>query len=58
VAYIGHVVGRGHARGVAALGGAAPPPWTAAEVDAVVDHAVVLAGLLEGVYLAWVRRSR
>jgi uncharacterized protein (DUF2252 family) len=58
VAYIGHVVGRGHARGVAALGQAPPPPWTAAEVDAVIDHAVVLAGLLEGIYLAWVRRGR
>jgi uncharacterized protein (DUF2252 family) len=56
VAFIAHVLGAGHARGVKALGGAPPPAWTGAEVDAVVDHAVALAGLLEGVYLAWVRR--
>ena len=57
VAFIGHVLGAGHARGVAALGAPPPPPWTGAEVSTVVDHAVVLAGLLEGVYLAWVRRN-
>jgi hypothetical protein len=57
VAYVGHLLGAGHARGVAALGGAALPTWTGAEIDAVVDHAVVLAGLLEAVYLAWSRRS-
>lgn len=57
VGFIGHVLGAGHARGVAALGGAPLPAWTGAEVAAVIDHAVVLAGLLEGIYLAWVRRS-
>jgi uncharacterized protein (DUF2252 family) len=57
VTYIGHVLGAGHARGVAALGTARPAPWTGAEVSAVIDHAVELAGLLSGVYLAWSRRS-
>jgi uncharacterized protein (DUF2252 family) len=57
VAFIGHVLGAAHARGVASLGAPAPAPWTRAEVAAVIDHAVALAGLLEGVYLAWVRRS-
>jgi uncharacterized protein (DUF2252 family) len=57
VGFIGHVIGAAHARGVAALGGGPPPPWKGAEVDRVVDHAVVLAGLLEGIYLAWVRRN-
>jgi uncharacterized protein (DUF2252 family) len=56
VAFFGHVLGAGHARAVVALGGKAPAAWTGDEVGAVVDHAVVLAGLLEGVYLAWVRR--
>ncbi len=56
VAFIAHVLGKGHARGVEALRGAPPPAWTGEDVGAVVDHAVVLAGLLEGVYLAWVRR--
>ncbi len=56
VAFIGHLVGAGHARGVAALGTPPPPAWTGAEVAEVIDHAVVLAGLLEGIYLAWVRR--
>jgi uncharacterized protein (DUF2252 family) len=56
VAFIAHVLGAAHARGVAALGGAPPPAWTGADVSAVVDHAVALAGVLEGVYLAWVRR--
>jgi uncharacterized protein (DUF2252 family) len=57
VGFIGHLLGAGHARGVAALGGAPLPAWTGAEVAAVIDHAVVLAGLLEGIYLAWVRRN-
>jgi uncharacterized protein (DUF2252 family) len=57
VAFIGHVVGAGHARGVAALGGAPPRAWTGDEVGTIIDHAVVLAGMLEGVYLAWVRRN-
>jgi hypothetical protein len=57
VAYIGHVLGAGHARGVAALGTARPAPWTGAEVSAVIDHAVELAGLLTCAYLAWSRRS-
>jgi uncharacterized protein (DUF2252 family) len=57
VAFIGHLLGAAHARGMAALGGPPPPTWTGAEVDAVIDHAVVLAGLFEGVYLAWVRRN-
>ena len=57
VAFIGHLVGAAHVRGVASLGGAHPRPWTREGIDAVVDHAVVLAGALEGVYLAWVRRN-
>jgi uncharacterized protein (DUF2252 family) len=57
VTFIGDILGRAHARGVAALGGPPASPWTGAEVGAVVDHAVALAGLLEGVYLAWARRS-
>jgi uncharacterized protein (DUF2252 family) len=57
VAYIGHRVGGAHLRGVAALGGAAPRPWSAEEVTSVVDHAVVLAGMLEAIYLAYTRRN-
>lgn len=58
VQLIGHLLGAAHARGVAALGGPPPAPWTGAEVAAVADHAITLAGMLEGVSLAWVRRSR
>ena len=57
VAFIAHVVGAAHARGVAALGGPPLLRWTGEEVGQVVDHAVELAGLLEGVYLAWARRD-
>jgi uncharacterized protein (DUF2252 family) len=56
VAFIGYLLGAAHARGVASLGAATPPAWTGDDVAAVIDHAVVLAGLLEGAYLAWVRR--
>ena len=56
VAFIGHLVGAAHARGVATLGKAPAPAWTGDDVAAVTDHAVVLAGLLEAIYLAWVRR--
>ncbi len=58
VAFIAHVVGAAHARGVAALGGSPPPSWTGDEIGRIVDHAIVLAGLFEGTYLAWVRRDR
>jgi uncharacterized protein (DUF2252 family) len=57
VAWIGHVVGAAHVRGAAVLGAPTLTPWSGAEVDAVVDHAVALAGMLEGIYLAWVRRA-
>jgi uncharacterized protein (DUF2252 family) len=57
VQLIGHLLGAAHARGLAALGAPPAKPWTHDEVSALIDHAVVLAGLLEGVYLAWVRRS-
>jgi uncharacterized protein (DUF2252 family) len=58
VQQIGDLLGRAHARGLAALGAPAPGPWTAAEVAAMVDHAAALAGMMEGIYLAWVRRIR
>jgi uncharacterized protein (DUF2252 family) len=60
VAFIGHLLGTAHTRGVRALaGGKAAPftPWNGAEIGGLVDHAVTLAGVLEGVYLAWSRRS-
>jgi uncharacterized protein (DUF2252 family) len=57
VDYVGHRLGEAHARGVKALGGAPPPPWSAAEVALVVDHAVELAGMLTAIYLAYARRS-
>lgn len=56
VAFIAHTLGAAHVRGLAALGAPAPEAWTQNEVDAVIDHAVVLAGALTGVYLAWTRR--
>ena len=58
VKFIGHALGAAHARGVAALGGSAQRPWTGEEVATVVDQAITLAGMLEGVSLAWVRRNR
>lgn len=57
VAFIGHLVGEAHARGIAALGGRPPSPWTGAEVASIVDHAVVVAAMTEGAYLAWARRN-
>jgi uncharacterized protein (DUF2252 family) len=57
VSYIGHVLGESHARGVAALGGARVRPWTGGESASLIDRAVVLAGLFESIYLAWVRRD-
>jgi uncharacterized protein (DUF2252 family) len=57
VAFFAHVLGAAHARGVAALGGQLPPSWTGDDTAAVIDHAVELAGMLEGTYLAWVRRN-
>lgn len=57
VRLIGHLVGAAHARGAAALGAPAPKRWTSTEVGAVIDHAVELAGMMEAIYLAWVRRA-
>jgi len=57
IAFIAHVLGAAHARGVVALGGPPPPRWTGEEVGRIIDHAVELAGLLEGAYLAWARRA-
>jgi uncharacterized protein (DUF2252 family) len=58
VQFIGHTLGAAHARGVATLGGPRPGAWTGDEVAAVTDHAITLAGMLEGISLAWVRRNR
>jgi uncharacterized protein (DUF2252 family) len=58
VQYIAHILGAAHARGVAALGASAPPPWNAADIAAIVDHAVELAGMHQGIYLAWSARNR
>jgi uncharacterized protein (DUF2252 family) len=57
VAFIGHVLGQAHARGVTALGGRRLSSWTGAEIASIVDHAVVLSALFEGAYLAWARRN-
>ena len=49
---IGHLVGVAHARG------ALEPtvsPWSPDEVAALVDHAIEMAGILEGAYLAYSR---
>lgn len=56
VTLIGHLLGAAHAHGLAALRAPAPKPWSAADVAAILDHAVELAGMMEGAYLAWVRR--
>ena len=57
IAFIAHVLGAAHARGVVALGSPPSPRWTGEEVGLIIDHAVELAGLLEGAYLAWARRA-
>jgi uncharacterized protein (DUF2252 family) len=49
---IGHLVGVAHARGALER---PRPPWSEGEVAALVDHAVELAGILEGAYLAYSR---
>ncbi|APR85690.1 Hypothetical protein A7982_11039 [Minicystis rosea] len=57
VRQIGYILGAAHARGLAALGTTPVPKlWTGPEIGAVIDHAVEMAGLLEGVYLTWARR--
>jgi len=58
VGFIGYVLGAAHAHGLRAPPGAAPAAraWTGDEVGAVIDHAVALAGMLEAIYLAYVRR--
>jgi uncharacterized protein (DUF2252 family) len=47
--YLGALLGRVHARGVQT-----PPPssWSAADLSALVEHAIVIAGLHEAAYLA------
>jgi uncharacterized protein (DUF2252 family) len=57
VQLVGHLLGAAHAHGVAALGEPPPQPWNDREVAALVDHAIELAGMMESVYLAWVRRA-
>lgn len=49
---IGHLLGKAHARGVIAF---PPSPWTSAEVAAIVDRAIEMAAIFEGVYLAYAR---
>lgn len=56
VVLIGHLLGAAHAHGLRALGAPAAAPWGAADVAAILDHAVELAGMMEGAYLAWLRR--
>lgn len=56
VQQIGYLLGRAHERGLAMLETPTPAPWTGAEVSAMIDHAVEMAGMLESVYLAWARR--
>ncbi|MFT3767604.1 MAG: DUF2252 family protein [Minicystis sp.] len=55
VRYIGYLLGDAHATGLASLGSKVAP-WTSAEVGTIIDHAVTMAGILEGVYLAWARK--
>jgi uncharacterized protein (DUF2252 family) len=53
--YLGALLGAAHARG------ATKPPrsrWTAADLGAVRDHAIALAGMHEAVYLALCERMR
>ncbi len=57
VLHVGNLLGAAHARGVASLKLPAPEAWSGEEVGKVIDGAVVLAGLLEGVSLAHSRRS-
>ncbi len=50
---VGHLLGRAHARA------ATVPPtarWTTSDIERLVDHAVVLAGMHEAIYLAYARR--
>ena len=54
VATIGDVLGRAHARGAK---NRPATPWSATETSALIDHAVELAGIFEGVYLAYVRSA-
>lgn len=51
-ATIGHLLGRAHARGATSL---KATPWSEVEAAVVINHAVELAGIFEGVYLAYVR---
>jgi len=57
LALIGHLLGAAHLRGLGVLGAPAPRAWASAEISAVIDHAVALAGLHEAVYLAWSRKQ-
>lgn len=53
--YLGALLGSAHARG------ATKPPrsrWSAADIAAVRDHAIVLAGMHEAIYLALCERMR
>ena len=47
--YLGTLVGRAHARGATK-----PParPWTDAECETIIDHAIAVAGIHEAAYLA------
>ena len=49
---IGDLLGRAHARSAR---NRPETPWSPAETSAVIDHAIELAGIFEGVYLAYVR---
>jgi hypothetical protein len=49
---VGHLVGAAHARGATER---PQSPWSKDEVAGIVDHAIELAGILEGTYLAYSR---
>jgi uncharacterized protein (DUF2252 family) len=54
VEYIGYTLGAGHARAVLSR---PANPWTKEERAAILDRAVLLAGLFESIYLAYSRLS-
>jgi hypothetical protein len=51
--YLGALLGRAHRRGADK---AATTPWSMEERIAIVERAVIMAGLHEGAYLAMCRR--
>lgn len=49
-AFLGALLGRAHRRGATSAG---TTPWSAAELDAMIDRAVTVAGVHEAAYLAY-----